>query len=197
MKYAFTLGALVCSSLLWACEPSDPAQAVFDNQYPAADAGTAATMTVYKGWWAVAQLPEPVSPGTESDPVRVVQGSDYAYALLAPDWDPESGAPPPSLLPVRTTAKLSVHRGDTLDIVISDATVLGNCAAGKALSQKDADFITQRIFPGEFAGLSYDAATCVTSADAASAAGAAGESATGLGGEGGSVTGAGGEAGML
>ncbi|MEO7037786.1 MAG: hypothetical protein ABI548_27715 [Polyangiaceae bacterium] len=196
MKYAFFLNALVCGSLLSACETSDPTQAVFDNQYPAADAGPAGDMTIYKGWWSVAQLPEPVSPGTESDPVRVVKGSDYAYALLAPDWDPENGTPPP-LLAVRTTAKLSVNRGDTLDIVISDATILGNCAAGKALSQEDADFITHRIFPGEFASLSYDAATCVTSPSADSAAGAASESEPGVGGEGGSVTGAGGEAGVL
>ncbi|MEO7037796.1 MAG: hypothetical protein ABI548_27765 [Polyangiaceae bacterium] len=197
MKYTFFLNALVCSSLLSACETSDPTQAVFDNRYPAADAGPAGGMTIYKGWWSAAQLPEPVSPGAESDPVRVVKGSDYAYALLAPDWAPESGTPPPTLLAVRTTAKLSVNRGDTLDIVISDATILGNCAGGKALSQEDADFITHRIFPGEFAGLSYVAATCVTSPSAGSAAGAAGESETGVGGEGGSVTGAGGEAGML
>jgi hypothetical protein len=114
--------------------------------------------------------------------VRVVKGSDYAYALLAPGWDPESGSPPSALLPVRTISKLSVDRGDTLRIVISDATVLGNCATGTPLAQADADFITQRIFPGEFVGQHYDAASCTVSAVSDSGAGGAGPNDAAAGG---------------
>jgi hypothetical protein len=172
MKNAFLASALVLSgTLLPACETSDATQAVFDNEYPVSDAGASASVTLYRGWWSVAQLSEPVLAGAESDPLRVVQGSDYAYALLAPGWDPESGSPPATLLPVRTSAKLSVARGDTLRITISDATAVGNCAAGLPLSQADADFITQRIFPGEFAGQSYDAASCTASPISAGGAG--------------------------
>jgi hypothetical protein len=175
MKYAFLASALVlCGTLLSACETSDPTQAVFDNEYPASDAGSRASVTLYRGWWSVAQQTEPVLAGAESDPLRVVKGSDFAYALLAPGWDPESGTLPATLLPVRTKEKLSVARGDTLRIAISDATVLGNCATGSPLTQTDADVITQRIFPAEFAGQSYDAAACTASSTAASGAGGQG-----------------------
>jgi hypothetical protein len=53
-----------------------------------------------------------------------------------------------------------VARGDTLNIQVSDSTFDGNCAAGKPLSQADADQITQEIFPDEFAGMRYEARTC-------------------------------------
>jgi hypothetical protein len=61
---------------------------------------------------------------------------------------------------VKSSAKLAVTRGSTLTIGVSDATFVGRCAAGTALSQDDADFITQRIFPGDFAAVTYDAKTC-------------------------------------
>jgi hypothetical protein len=70
------------------------------------------------------------------------------------------------------------------------------------LSQSDADFITQRIFPGEFATVRFDAATCVASSLTDSgAAGAGGEAPTvgtnaGAGGEA-PTAGAGGEAGAI
>lgn len=176
MKDSFTASMLVlCASLLSACETSDATQAVFDNQYPVTDAAAVGSVVIYKGWWSVAELRDPVAAGSESDPLRVVKGTDYAYALLAIDWDPASGTTPEMLLPVRTNAKLTADRGDTLHIGISDLTVLGNCLTGKPLSQEDADFITQRIFPGEFAGQGYDAATCtVTAATDSGAAGAGG-----------------------
>ncbi len=163
MKQA--LPGLLCSLgclLLAACDTSDPTQAVFVNAYPANDGGPARNVILYKGWWSVAQLTEPVPPSAESDPVRVVKGTGFAYALLAPGWDPESGAPPSILIPVRTRTELTAARGNTLQIEISDATTLGNCAAGEPLSQTDADLITQRIFPAEFDNVVYDAATCKT-----------------------------------
>jgi hypothetical protein len=69
----------------------------------------------------------------------------------------------------------------TLSIPVDDTTFVGNCAVGSFLSQQEADFITQVVFPsaeqgagweagpGEpdipnlFAGLHYDAATCTLS----------------------------------
>ena len=39
----------------------------------------------------------------------------------------------------------------------------GSCAAHQSLPQEDADFITERIFPGEFANVLYDAKTCTSS----------------------------------
>ena len=102
----------------------------------------------------------PVPAGAESNPNRVIPATDYAYALLAPNWDPASGSPPAKLLALRTKDRVSVVRGETLRIVVSDETVLGDCAAGQPLTQGEADLITQSIFPAEFAGWAYDAATC-------------------------------------
>ena len=170
--------ALACAwSFPWlsGCNTSEPTMAVLSNQYPSAsDAGSPDSMAVYKGWWAVAQFPDPVAAGQVSDPVRVVEGSDYGYALLAPGWDPESGTLPPSLVPLRSAQKIEVARGDTLTFVVADDATVGNCAAGKPLAQDDADFITQRIFPGAFVGQTYDAAHCLTSPASGGEAGAAG-----------------------
>jgi hypothetical protein len=184
--------ALLLASLSSAgCETSDATEAVLVNQYPVAADGTASTVAVYKAWWAVSLFADPVAAGQESDPVRVVPGTDYAYALLAPGWDPESGITPKQLLPIRSASKLSVRRGDTLRIEISDTTTVGNCAAAQPLSQEDADLITERIFPGEFSEVTYDAATCTISAGASDAeAGASGAGArfdaAGVGGQAGS-----------
>jgi hypothetical protein len=156
-----TLAALA-ASVTCACETGSPTYAVIDNQYPppATDGGTGPQDVVYRGWWSVTYFAAPVPAGAESDPNRVVLGSDYAYAVLAPGWDPTSGSPPTTLLPMRTKEKLTVGRGGTLHITISDATADGNCAAGQPLPQDVVDLVTQSIFPGEFAGFTYDAATC-------------------------------------
>jgi hypothetical protein len=149
-----------CFPLLAACNTSDPTSALLLNEYPPNATSSTASTTVYKGWWSVALFPDPVLAGQTSDPERAVPGTDYGYALLAPGWDPSSGTPPTGLIPVRSTEKLSVVRGNTLNFLVSDSRTLGNCAGGQALSQEEADFITQRIFPGEFANLNYDATTC-------------------------------------
>jgi len=179
----FAAACLLLLPLASGCNTSDPTSAVLVNQYPVSSkAGSSDSVVVYKGWWAVAQFADPVAPGSESDPVRVVQGTDYAYALLAPGWDPASGAPPSTLIPVRSSQRLSVARGDTLSFVVSDTTTDGDCAAGKPLSQEDANFITQRTFPNEFENAVYDAATCTRSAlpgDAGGTAGSGGEAGTG------------------
>jgi hypothetical protein len=161
--------------LLAGCDSSEPTRAMLRNDYPSAtDPGSVDSSTVYRGWWSVAQFPAPVPAGQVSDPVRVVQGSDYGYALLAPAWDESSGNPPTTLIALRSTGKLSVGRGDWLTFVVSAQTTVGDCRAGNPLTREDADFITQRIFPAQFAGLSYDAATCTTSSLLADDAGAGG-----------------------
>lgn len=168
-----------------ACETSAPTHAVVDNDYTVEQ-----DVTVYKAWWSVASIREHVSPGSESAPVRVVENTDYAFALLARGWDPEAGAPL-ALIPVHTRSPVTATRGETLHIHISPETVLGDCELGEPLSQGDANFIVNRLFPGDFTGLQYDAATCTSSPIDAGGegggggAGGAGESAAANGGTGG------------
>ena len=171
------LSAALGLSLLSACNTSEPTSAVLSNEYPLADSAAAAdSRPVYKGWWAVAQFPDPVSAGQVSDAVRIVQGSDYGYALLAPGWDVTSAAAPATLLPLRSAQKLSVGRGELLTFVVSEQATVGDCGAENPLSQEEANFITQRIFPEQFAGLIYDAASCSSSSALTGEGGAAGES---------------------
>ncbi len=140
-----------------ACETPDPTKAVVDNAYPTTPG---ASLVVYRVWWSATLFNEPVAPGSSSDEQRSVPESDFAYALLAQGWDPASSTPPTQLIAVKSKAKLTAPRGDTLHIVVSDVTFAGNCGARQPLSQEDADFITQRIFPGEFKDVFYLADTC-------------------------------------
>jgi hypothetical protein len=151
-----------------ACETPDPTSAVVDNAYPVASG-----IVVYKAWWSATLFRDPVAPGASSDIERSVPESDVVYALLAPGWDPTSGSPPTRLVAVRSKEKLAAPRGDTLHIVVSDATFVGNCAAKQPLSQTDADFITQRIFPGDFANTLYSAQNCAPFVPAPDPGGAA------------------------
>ena len=164
-------GAALCFAV--ACDTADATQAIVDNAYPApaADADPATQTVVYRAWWVATYFPTPVGAGTSSEQERSVPVTGTAYAVLAPGWDPASETPPTKLVVVQSKAPLSIDRGDTLHITVSDATFTGNCAANQPLSQADADFITQSIFPGEFTNATYDAATCtmtVTDADAGS-----------------------------
>jgi hypothetical protein len=159
---ALLLATTIASTSLVGCDASDPTSAVVDNAYPRAPNGVNAEQTtVFKAWWSVTLFADPVGAGSSSDPNRVVPASDYAYALLAPSWAPDSPSAPGKLVAVRTKEKVSVARGDTLQITISSDSVVGNCDDGSHLSQKDADFITQRIFPGDFTNMVYDPTTCV------------------------------------
>jgi len=45
---------------------------------------------------------------------------------------------------------------------VSDGEFVGNCAAGSVLGEDDARLVVERIFPGDFAGSSYDPATCTS-----------------------------------
>ena len=144
------------------CDTPDATTIVVDNDYAITPDGgdPGAEITVFKVLWSDSLLADPVPPGSEGAPERTVLNTDFAYALLAPGWDPGSSSLPPKLLPAKSLGKLTVARGDLLHVHVSDATFAGNCAAGKALSQDDADFVTQRLFPGDFPSGSYDAMTC-------------------------------------
>jgi|CZKU01.1.fsa_nt_gi hypothetical protein len=161
---ALSLVTLIAVAAPFACETGAATYAVIDDAYPspANDGGTGAQNVVYRGWWTVAYFATPVAAGAESDSKRVIPATDYAYVVLAPGWAPTSGARPKTLLPMRTRSPLTVERGDTLHVTISDATAIGNCAAGQPLTQAEADLITRSIFPAEFAGTTYDAATCTS-----------------------------------
>ncbi len=157
---------LLASSLLIAlaaCETEDPSKAVVDNAYVAPHA------VVYRAWWVATYFPDPVPGATTSAEQRSVPASDFAYAVLAPDWDPASSTPPARFVALKSKSPLALARGETLHIVVDDRTFVGSCAAGQPLSQDDADFITQRIFPAEFANATYDARTCTTSTTAPAA----------------------------
>jgi len=158
---------------LAACDTETPTTASVRNDYAAvADGGDVATQNVvYRVWFATTLFTDPVAPGQTSAELRTVPTADYVYALLAVGWDPASGAAPTKLVPLRSKGRLDVARGDLGLIAVSPATFDGDCASGGRLSQEDADFVTQRIFPGPFAGLRFDAATC-TAAPVAGDAGA-------------------------
>jgi hypothetical protein len=170
---AVSLLAVAVAATLAACDTEDASKAVVDNGYPAPSGVPARQTVVYRAWWVATYFPDPVAGASTSTEQRSVPASDFAYAVLAPNWDPASATPPATFVVVKSKAPLSVARGDTLHIVVDDQTFTGSCAAGQPLSQEEADFITQRIFPGEFANVTYEAKTC-TSTPAASAASDAG-----------------------
>jgi hypothetical protein len=162
----FQLPLLLTALCAAGCDAANATSAVVDNDYAVVpdggDAGAPVTeMTVFKVWWSTSLLPDAVAPGSEGTPERTVPNTDFAYAVLAPGWDPSSAAPPARFLAVKSIAKLSAVRGDVLHVHVSDATFAGNCAAGKPLSQSDADLVTKRIFPAEFATVTYDASNCI------------------------------------
>ena len=148
------------------CDTADPTLAVVDNGYPPPPVGAESEQTaVVKAWWSVTLFATPIAAGASSAEDRVVPASDHAYALLAPGWSPLSPFPPSRLVVVRTREKVTVARGGTARITISPATTVGDCQAGSTLTQEETDFITQRIFPGDFAGHVYDATLCVTTSN--------------------------------
>jgi len=124
----------------------------------------ALTLSGVAYWLNVSFQGQPLAPGAASDPQTAVPASadNRAYVVLAPGWDPASGTPPARFVVMQSRAGYEVGLGDTLHIAVDDANFDGNCAAGSHLSQADADFLTQIVFPRDFAGAQYDAATCTT-----------------------------------
>lgn len=146
-----------------ACGDTPHTYVALDNAYPASS-----KLVVYEALWQAVPFGEattppssPIPPGTSSGPQTTVSASDNtAYVVLAPGWDPASGNAPTSLVVMQSKTGFSVHLNDTLHIPVDDAHFAGNCAAGSRLAQKDADVITQLVFPNTFASFHYDAATC-------------------------------------
>jgi hypothetical protein len=154
-------GPLLFAFLEYGCGPPDTS-VVLDNDYPSS---AAAPIVVYQAVWQAVTFTTPVPPGSSSAPQSTVPASsNTAYAVLAPGWPTDASTPPTSLVVVQSQSGFSVHLDDTLHIPVDDTTFVGNCAAGSILSQSQADFITQLVFPTIFAGLEYDAATCTTTA---------------------------------
>lgn len=157
--------SLISLLAMLACD--DATMIVVDDGYDPADGAV-----VYEVWWQTTLVPNAVSPGAQSPAYRTTPAADYAYALIARGWDPSSGQPPNELIAVRTRDPVSVDRGDTLHVVVSPSTIVGDCATGEPLTQAEADLITQSIFPGAFEGAIYDATTCKTARPSGPDAGA-------------------------
>lgn len=135
---------------------------VLDNRYRAA-ANDA--LVVYDAHWLnVSFSGQAVPPGASSAPQDTVAASadNTAYVVLAPGWDPTSTTPPTTFVLLESRSGFAVALGDTLHIPVDDSGFVGNCAAGSHLTQTQADFLTQIVFPGDFAGLHYDASSCAT-----------------------------------
>lgn len=167
MRLAYLSFAISISATALGCGDAATVAQV-DNGYPSFDGG-AGEVTVYRAWWSQTAFLDPVAAGASSDLERTVPETDYVYAVLARDYDPASGAAPTKLVAVRSSVKLTAARGDTLHLVVTPSTVVGDCAAGTTLSQDEADLITTRLFPGEFSGMTYDARTCTLTAPPADA----------------------------
>lgn len=151
---------VVAALLLIGCDAPSTTVSV-GNAYPPAPLNG---FVVYRAFWQAISFPTPIPPGASSDSEDTVAASpNTAYAVVAPGWDATAGAPPTTLVVLQSRVGFAVHWNTTLHIPVDDETFAGNCAAGSFLAQADADFITQRVFAGDFSGLRYDAATCTTS----------------------------------
>ncbi len=132
---------------------------VLENNYPR----STVPLVVYHAFWQAVSFQTPVPPGSSLDPQDTIPASaNTAYAVLAPGWDVTSSTAPTYLIAIQSRNGFEVHLNDTLHIVVDDGTFEGNCASGSFLSPGQADFITQRVFASDFAGLRYDAASCAT-----------------------------------
>lgn len=156
--------ALSLAAFAAGCDQAPDTTVVLDNRYPTS--GTT-PLVVYRAYWQAAAFQDPIAPGGSSDPQSTVPASNTAYVLLAPGWDPDGAAPPKSFVVMQSRSELAVPQNGTLHIPVDDTTFIGNCDAGSALLQTQADLIrarifTENIFPGASLAFSYDAVTCTT-----------------------------------
>jgi hypothetical protein len=159
IRSAAIVSALAVALLAAGCGDTPNTSVVLDNDY--APSGTN-PLVVYRAYWQAVSFANPITPGSSSFPQGTVAASDNtAYVVLAPSWDP-NGAPPTSFVVMESRNGFAAHLDTTLHIPVDDATFVGNCAARSFLSQAQADFITQLVFPNDFASLRYDAASCTT-----------------------------------
>ncbi len=166
-RIAGLLGLLAATSACagaTGCDQGPHTAVILANGYPAS---AKAPLVVYRAAWeniapgAAASFPTPIDPGSQSTPqVAEPTSGDTAYVVVAPGWDPELSATPASLVVLQSRVPIAATFNDTLTITVDDTTFAGNCAVGSVLGQDQADFITQRVFPCDFASLHYDAATC-------------------------------------
>jgi len=139
---------------LAACEPPTTS-VVVDNDFGAGGP------IVYAAYWENASFATPVLPGAMSSPMTTVATSaETAYVVLAEGWDPSSPSAPTSYVLLQSPGGFSVALGDTLHIPVSDQTFDGDCASGSHLTQQQADFIVDYVFPSLFFGGHYDVGTC-------------------------------------
>ena len=121
---------------------------VVDNRFPAG-------LVVYRAYWQAVSFDAPVLPGASSAAQEAVPSStNPAYVLVAPS------SAPTSFVVLQSRVGFDASIGHTTRIPVDDTTFAGNCAAGAPLTQAEADFVTRLVFPSDFAGRSYDAATC-------------------------------------
>jgi hypothetical protein len=138
---------LVIIVIVGLCGCDDATTIVVDNAY-------ADDTIVDEVWWSQTLVPDAVAPGGESPVYRTTPALETAYVVA------ERGG---NVFVARTAIPLGVERSAELHVVISAANIVGDCGFSNArLTQPEADFITQSIFPGRFAGAVYDAATCKT-----------------------------------
>ncbi len=162
--------ALALAPLAIACGDTPHTTVVLENHYPTS---AASPLVIYDAFWhSVSFQGSPLSPGAAAEPPLVDGAAQLvvptsgatAYAVLAPGWDPASTTPPTKLVVLQSRGQYALHLNGTLRIVVDDTSFAGDCAAGDPLPQAQADYITERVFPADFAGLQYDAATCTVSA---------------------------------
>ncbi len=152
------VAALVLALAPASCDQGPHTSVVLANGY--APSATA-PLVVYRAYWQNIAFPTPVDPGSSAaaQPAEPTSG-DTAYVLLAPGWDPKLAAAPGSLVVMQSRVPISATFNQQLTIAVDNTTFAGNCLAGSPLSQAQADFITQVVFPCDFAAYHYDAATC-------------------------------------
>lgn len=153
------LAVAVATTLAVACYDTPHTTVVLENRYPATDAKPLVIFDAI--FHAVSFDGLPLRPGAASSPVDTLPTSGgTAYVVLAPGWDPASGAAPKELVVLRSRQDVEVHLNDALTLAVDDTTFEGNCATGSRLAQDEADLVTQRVFASHFVGVAYDAATC-------------------------------------
>jgi len=153
--------ALVCFVGLSGCFRTPDTTVIVDNTYEPSVVGS---RVIYRATWEAVQIDAPILPGASSDPQPTVPASDNtAYVLLAPGWNPASTTPPTSFIVMQSRLGFAVDLYGTLHIPVDDATFAGSCDAQSPLTQAQADFITQSVFPEVFAHVHYDAFNCITS----------------------------------
>jgi hypothetical protein len=136
------------------CDARPVTTVTMENRY-----ATSATSSrvVYRARWQAVAFADPIVPGSSSVAQSAVPASENtAYAVLAPGWDPASDSPPTSLVVMQSA----------LHIPIDDTSFIGHCAAGTFLSEAQAAFVTQLLFPDVFASRRYEPATCTVKAAA-------------------------------